>query len=302
MTPAPRPTAAHLEVLATGALSTVQDLGRPGHAHLGVPLSGAADRGALRLANRLVGNTEGAAGIEVTLGGLSVTAAGDLLMVLTGAPCPVMIDGRPTGPGAAFVVRDGQTVSLGAPPSQLRSYLAVRGGLDVPAVLGSRSTDTLSDLGPAPIAVGDRLPIGSDRDAWPSTTEAPGTMTTATQDVVALHAEPGPRAQALVDAGVLYQGLWVVSASTNRVGVRLHRTADAGDGGDPLPETRSEGGALASEGVALGSVQVPPSGLPVVFLADHPVTGGYPVAAVLTADSVDRAAQLVPGQRVRLHR
>ncbi|GAA1456695.1 biotin-dependent carboxyltransferase family protein [Williamsia maris] len=302
MTPAPRPAAAHLEVVTTGALATVQDLGRPGYAHLGVPLSGAADRGALRLANRLVGNPEGAAAIEVTLGGLSVTVAGDLLMVVTGAPCAVIVDGRPTGSGAAFVVRDGQTVSLGTPPSQLRTYLAVRGGVDVPAVLGSRSTDTLSDLGPAPLAVGDRIAVGSERDAWPSTTEAPGTMTSMTEDVVALHAEPGPRAQALVDPGVLYAGLWVVNPSSNRVGVRLDRSADTDDGANSLPETRSDGGTVASEGVALGSVQIPPSGQPVIFLVDHPVTGGYPVVAVLTADSVDRAAQLVPGQRVRLHR
>ncbi|GGF36079.1 biotin-dependent carboxyltransferase family protein [Williamsia phyllosphaerae] len=296
-----RPSGAHpqhLDVLATGALSTVQDLGRPGYAHLGVPLSGAADRGALRLANRLVGNPEGAAGVEVTLGGLSVTVAGDLLMVVTGAPCAVLVDGRPTGPGAAFVVRDGQTVSLGTPTSQLRTYLAVRGGIDVPSVLGSRSTDTLSELGPAPLAVGDRVAVGSERDAWPSTTEAPGTMTSVTEDVVALHAEPGPRAQALIDPGVLYDGLWTVNPSSNRVGVRLDRI----DADGALPETRSDGGTVASEGVALGSVQIPPSGQPVVFLADHPVTGGYPVAAVLTADSVDRAAQLVPGQRVRLHR
>ncbi|MBJ7288039.1 biotin-dependent carboxyltransferase family protein [Williamsia sp.] len=298
MTPPSGAYPQHLGILATGALSTVQDLGRPGYAHLGVPLSGAADRGAQRLANRLVGNPEGAATIEVTLGGLSVTVAGDLLMVVTGAPCAVVIDGRPTGPGAAFVVRDGQTVSLGTPPSQLRSYLAVRGGIDVPAVLGSRSTDTLSDLGPAPLRVGDRVAVGSDRGAWPSTTEAPGTMTSATDEIVALHAEPGPRAQALIDPQVLYVGLWMVNPSSNRVGVRLDRD----DPGSPLPETRSDGGTLASEGVALGSVQIPPSGQPVVFLADHPVTGGYPVAAVLTADSVDRAAQLVPGQRVRLHR
>ncbi len=298
MTPPSGAYPQHLDILATGALSTVQDLGRPGYAHLGVPLSGAADRGAQRLANRLVGNAEGAATIEVTLGGLSVTVAGDLLMVVTGAPCAVVIDGRPTGPGAAFVVRDGQTVSLGTPPSQLRSYLAVRGGIDVPAVLGSRSTDTLSDLGPAPLRVGDRIAVGSDRGAWPSTTEAPGTMRSATEEVVALHAEPGPRAQALIDPQVLYVGLWVVNPSSNRVGVRLDRD----DPDSPLPETRSDGGTLASEGVALGSVQIPPGGQPVVFLADHPVTGGYPVAAVLTADSVDRAAQLVPGQRIRLHR
>ena len=192
-------------------------------------------------------------------------------------------------------------MSLGTPPSRLRTYLAIRGGVDVPAVLGSRSTDTLSDLGPAPLAVGDRITVGSERDAWPSATEAPGIMTTTTEDVVTLHAEPGPRADALIDPDVLYSGLWTVNPSSNRVGVRLDRVLDAGRS-DRLPGARPDSASVASEGVALGSVQIPPGGQPVIFLADHPVTGGYPVAAVLTAGSVDRAAQVVPGQRVRFRR
>ncbi len=285
----------HLDVLATGALSTVQDLGRPGYAHLGVPRSGAADRGALALANRLVGNTENAAGVEVTLGGLSVLAHGDLLMVVTGAQCEVVLDGRPTGTAAAFVVRDGQTVALATPPRQLRTYLAVRGGVGGEPILGSRSTDTLSDLGPAPLTVGDRMVIGTDRDAWPSTTEAPGAVRTTDDGVVTLYADPGPRADALLDPDVLFAGEWVTNPASNRVGVRLDRAA-------PRPRMRSGQSTLPSEGVALGSVQIPPSGQPVIFLADHPVTGGYPVAAVLTAESVDRAAQLVPGGRVRFRR
>ncbi|MGU3292602.1 5-oxoprolinase subunit C family protein [Williamsia sp. M5A3_1d] len=285
-----------LEVLATGPLATVQDLGRAGHAHLGVPLSGAADRGAHRLANRLVGNAETAATLETTLGGLRIRAGGDAFVVVTGAPCAVTRGETPMGHGAAFAVHAGDVVGLGSPTVGLRSYLAVRGGLDVPPVLGSRATDTLSGLGPPIVATGDLLAVGSDAGPWPTATES-FTAAAAHHGPITLAISPGPRADALIDPDALTAGIWTVNPASDRVGVRLDRDPNRSD---PLPTLHPASTERASEGVALGSVQVPPGGQPVLFGVDHPVTGGYPVVAVLTADAIEAAAQLVAGDRVRL--
>ncbi|MER7083647.1 biotin-dependent carboxyltransferase family protein, partial [Saccharopolyspora kobensis] len=148
-----------LQVLATGPLATVQDLGRPGLAGIGVGSSGAADSGAFRLANRLVGNDEGAAAIEVTFGGLEVRATRDLTAAVTGAPCPVTVDGRGAAVNSVLRIPAGAVVRLGMPDRGLRSYLAVRGGIAVEPVLGSRATDVLAGLGPEPLAPGAQLPV-----------------------------------------------------------------------------------------------------------------------------------------------
>jgi len=283
-----------LTVKATGPLTTVQDLGRSGYAHLGVPLSGAADRGSLKLANRLVGNDESAAGLEVTTGGLRVIARTTMLVAVTGATADLTIDGTPAAFATAIRVRGGEELALGPSTSGLRSYVSVRGGVAVPAVLGSRSTDLLSGLGPPPVAVGDELPVGPSPGAWPSATEAPMPFPSAEGDVT-LWATPGPRRLRVDNPDRLYRGLWRVDADSNRIGVRLIRADDTDalthpPHLDPLP----------SEPMPLGAIQIPPGGDPVLFLADHPTTGGYPVIAVLTADSIDRAAQLRPGDIVQI--
>jgi biotin-dependent carboxylase-like uncharacterized protein len=290
-----------LIVVRAGALTTVQDLGRVGWAHLGVPRSGAADRESLRLANRLVGNDAGAAGLEVTVGGLEVQATAHLTVAVTGAACPITVDGVPVPARAVLQPGPGARLRLGAAVSGVRAYLAVRGGIAVAEVLGSRSTDTLSGLGPAVIADGDVLPIGTRAPGWPLIDVAAGSA--GTNDTVRLTAIAGPRADALADGGTQSPGsltgltgltaltgtTWTVSGDSDRVGVRLE--------GPPLP-IRHDGPVRPSEGAVLGAIQVPPSGRPVLFLADHPVTGGYPVVAVVTDGSIDRAAQLRPGQRV----
>ncbi|MEP6851557.1 MAG: biotin-dependent carboxyltransferase family protein [bacterium] len=278
-----------LVVLATGPLATVQDRGRPGWAAFGVSPSGAADRGALDLGNRLVGNVDHAAGIEVTLGGLQVRATTAHAVSLTGADAPATVDGRPVGTHATLRLDTGATLALGAPPWGLRTYLAVRGGVAVPPVLGSRSYDVLSGLGPAPLAVGDELPIGAPLVPLPDADWAPVPMPPA-EDVLA--GAPGPREDWFAAPHQLFTARWQVSDDTDRVGVRLD--------GPALERTHS--GELASEGVVRGAVQVPPSGRPVVLLADHPVTGGYPVIAVLTGPATDRLAQLRPGRTVRFRR
>jgi biotin-dependent carboxylase-like uncharacterized protein len=278
-----------LEVVRTGALATVQDLGRPGYAHLGVSGSGAADRGSLRLANRLVGNPESAAGVEVVLGGLSVrvlTRPG--VVAVTGARCPVRADGRLLAMDSPLHLSADTVLELGATEAGLRTYLAVRGGFDVATVLGSRSTDTLSGLGPGALTEGVQLPVGSEELEAPSVDIAPQPRL---PDDPVLGVRVGPRDDWFADGAVdrLCSTGWQVSSDIDRVGIRLD--------GEPL-ERRGDG-ELKSEAMVRGSIQVPPGGRPIVFGADHPVTGGYPVIAVVDGVDMDLAAQARPGQTLR---
>jgi biotin-dependent carboxylase-like uncharacterized protein len=278
-----------LQVLETGLLATVQDLGRPGLARVGVGRSGAADRGALRLGNRLLGNDEGCAGIEVTLGGLALRAEADLLVAVTGAPCPVTVDTRPAVLNGPVRLPAGAQLRLATPTSGLRSYVTARGGLDVAPVLGSRSTDVLAGLGPEVLASGDLLPVAAPPRAQPLVDVAPVPPPAAGE--VLLRVRPGPRADWFADQALatLTGNPYEVSSESNRVGARLL--------GPVLARSRDE--ELPSEGMVAGALQVPPSGQPTLFLADHPVTGGYPVLAVVVAADLDLAAQLRPGQAVR---
>jgi biotin-dependent carboxylase-like uncharacterized protein len=280
-----------LEVLATGPQALIEDLGRPGLASMGVSPSGAADRRSFRLGARLLAQDDTAAAIEVTLGGLEVRAHGTLTLALTGAPAPASIDGRGVGHLAPFTLRDDETLHLAVPPVGLRTYLSVRGGVDVPAILGSRATDTLSGIGPEPLDVGDRLPIGPPPPAFPNVDIAP--VAPLAGGTITVRALSGPRADWLADPAQLATTRWIVSSRSDRVGVRLE--------GPPLHRHRTRlEQELPSEGVVRGAIQVPPSGEPVVLLADHPVTGGYPVAAVVRDADVDLIAQAVPGQAVRI--
>ena len=276
-----------LDVLAVGASALVQDLGRPGLGASGVGRSGAADRASLTLANRLVANAEGAAAVEVLLGGFAVRATSLLTVALAGAAAPASVDGTPVGHHALVLLRPGQVLRLGTPPTGLRTYLAVRGGIDVAPVLGSRSTDTLSAIGPAPLAPGDVLPVGPEPSELPLIDVAP--VGTPPGDTVVLRAVLGPRAEFVADPRDLTTTRWTASSRSDRVGMwlsggRLRRADDA---------------EVPSEGMVRGAIQVPPGGEPVVFLADHPVTGGYPVVATVCDADVDRAAQVRPGQGVR---
>ena len=275
-----------LVVEATGPLTLVQDLGRPGLAHLGVPPSGAADRAAHRLANRLVGEDEGSATLEVTLGGLAVRATTVLFVAVTGAPTTLRVDDVPTASHTTVVLGAGSRLVVGPPPRGLRSYLAVRGGLAVPPVLGSRSRDVLAGLGPDPLAVGDVLPVGAPTRPLPDADRAP-----APPPVTTLAVRPGPRRDWFDDEAwpTLLGAVWAVSTDVDRVAVRLS--------GPPLARTVTD--ELPSEGLVRGAVQVPASGQPLLFGPDHPVTGGYPVLAVLTAAAADAAGQLRPGDPVR---
>jgi biotin-dependent carboxylase-like uncharacterized protein len=297
-----------LHVVRAGALTTVQDLGRPGHAHLGVPRSGALDEPAHRLANRLLGNPESAATLETTVDGCAVRVTAPVAIgsggavaealiveaVVTGAPCAVTVNGRAAPWGVPFRLPAGAVLNAGPAEGGLRSYIGFSGGVDADPVLGSRATDLLSGLGPEPLRDGARLRLGDRRAAGPRDGAS------AVPDVAPWAAPPtelllpvvhGPRADWFTRDALrtLVTGDYRVSSASNRIGLRLE--------GPVLDRARE--GELPSEGIALGALQVPPEGRPVVFLADHPVTGGYPVIGVVPQEALAAVAQAVPGTPVR---
>ncbi|WP_405878334.1 biotin-dependent carboxyltransferase family protein [Streptomyces sp. NBC_01136] len=277
-----------LAVVRAGALTTVQDRGRPGHAHLGVPRSGALDAPAAALANRLVGNPVEAAVLETTLNGCGLQPRSTVTVAVTGAPCPVTVDGRPAPWGAPVRVPAGALLDIGPARAGVRSYVAVTGGVAVDPVLGSRSTDLLSGLGPPPLADGTVLPLGHPDGVHARVDVVPHP---GPPSELVLRVVPGPREDWFTASALrtLATGTYRVSSASNRIGLRTE---------GPSLE-RAVSGELPSEGMVLGAVQVPPDGRPVVFLADHPTTGGYPVIAVVRASDLPAAAQAVPGTPVR---
>ena len=280
-----------LEILHTGPLALIQDLGRVGLAHLGVTRSGAADRRSHTLANRLVANPDDRATIEVTLGGFSARVrGGDVDIAVTGADPSPKVGETMFGANSIQHVRDGEVISLGVLQSGLRSYVAVRGGIDVRPVVGSRSYDVLSAIGPLPLQPGDVLPVGEHSEEYPEVDQAP--VAPISERIVELMVVPGPRDDWLTDPDALVHTVWMASDRSDRVGMRLE--------GRPLTH-RNPGRQLRSEGATRGAIQVPPNGLPVILGPDHPVTGGYPVVGVIADEDIDKVAQVRPGQHVRLH-
>ncbi len=272
-------------VLDPGPLTTVQDPGRPGYAHLGVPRSGWLDAPAALLANRLVGNPPSAALLETTVGGVGLRVEEALAVAVTGASAPVTVDGAPVAWGEPVSVPAGAEVRVGPATSGVRSYVAFAGGLEVPPLLGSRATDTLAGIGPAPLVSGDALAVGT-RVAHPRPVDVPRVPFVAG----VLRVGPGPRDDWVVDGlTALTRARWEVAADSNRVALRLSG-----------PPVARRAGELPTEGLVLGGVQVPADGHPLVFLADHPTTGGYPVVGVVLPDDLWQCAQLRPGDEVRL--
>ncbi|BBY55571.1 5-oxoprolinase/urea amidolyase family protein [Mycobacterium koreense] len=280
-----------LEVLRTGPLALVEDLGRAGLIHLGVTRSGAADLGAHTLANRLVANPVECATIEVAFGGFTARVrGGDVTIAVTGADTDPTVAGVPFGTNSIHTVEDGQIISLGSPYSGLRSYLAVRGGIDVEPVLGSRSYDVMAAIGPRPLRAGDILPIGEHSEEFPEIDHAP--VAPIDEQLLDLRVVPGPRDDWLEHPDALVHSIWMVTDRSDRVGMRLE--------GRPL-RLRWPDRQLPSEGTTRGAIQVPPHGLPVILGPDHPLTGSYPVAGVVVDEDLDKLAQIRPGQHVRLH-
>ena len=276
-----------MKVIDPGFLTTIQDLGRPGLAHLGVPRSGALDPGALRLANRLVGNPESEAGLETTLMGVSVSFEGSAVVAVTGAHCEVRVGSRLVAMATPQQVAPGEVVTLG-PSVQARSYLAVAGGLQVPPTLGSRSMDLLSGLGGPPLETTRRIGLGP-RLGEPQYVDAAMALPAIGGELRVL---PGPRADWFTRESLvaLDGATYRVSDQSNRIGLRLT--------GPSLQRSRVS--ELPSEAVVLGAVQVPANGQPVIFLNDHPTTGGYPVIAVVHPADLPICAQARPGDALRL--
>lgn len=307
--PAPEPAAAPvaiesdgaaLEIISAGLQALFQDTGRHGQAGQGVSASGAMDQGALRAANRLVGNASDAACVEIAYGGFQFVCRGEAVAAFTGADAPLELvsnDGaRSIVPGyQAIALSDGDSLTLGAPRAGSRSYLAVRGGFAIAPVLGSRSTDTLAHVGPAPIAAGDLLPVHQvARGAVIGLYEQPPADLPTVEQTVTLDVVMGPRTDWFTPEAValLATQVWTATPQSNRVGLRL-------TGKQPL--ARANPAELPSEGTVVGAIQVPPSGQPVLFLADHPLTGGYPVIGAVATYHLDRAGQIPIGASVRFN-
>ena len=280
-----------LVVVRPGALTLVEDEGRPGHAHLAVPRSGALDRAALAEANRLVGNEPGRPGLETTLTGVALRATAAAVVAVTGAPAPVTVDGRPVAMAEPVTLAAGSVLDVGTARTGLRSYVAVDGGIALEPVLGSCSTDLLSGLGPPPLRAGDVLPLGVPPEAPATQPAGRAPSRDRSPRPLLLTVTPGPRDDWFTAAAMttLVSRPYRVGRDSNRIALRLE---------GPTLE-RAVTAELPSEGLVLGAVQVPADGQPLVFLADHPTTGGYPVIAVVEDGDVDGCAQARPGDEVR---
>jgi KipI family sensor histidine kinase inhibitor len=297
---AAEPSGAYLEITSPGLHSVLQDMGRPGQTGQGVSRSGALDLGALRAANRAVGNRSDMACVESVLGGLSFICHGRAVIAITGAHTPVTITNAsglqwPASNYQPIELDAGDRVSLGSPRAGLRSYLAIRGGFEVTPVLGSLSTDTLAQVGPPALAVGDRLGFTTlTTGTSVSLNEAPAFELPTAANIVTLDVVMGPRTDWFTEDAIqrLSSQLWRVTSQSNRVGIRL-----AGD----TPLTRSNHQELPSEGTSVGAIQVPASGQPVLFLADHPLTGGYPVIAAVASHHLDLAGQIPINAQIRFN-
>ncbi len=287
-------------VRAPGPLTTVQDLGRSGYARYGVSTSGAADADALRLGNIIVGNSPGAAALEVTLGGAEFEVSAPCVVAVTGADCPLIHNGKQVPANAAIALDAGDTLQLGWARYGARSYLCVAGGSYAPPVLGSRATDVQAHFGGVEgraLRAGDLL--------WRGRAEQPDAVLAARTILVdparklntsgewTIRILPGPHArEAANDLAALLDSVFTVSPRSDRVGVRLQ------PGATTLAHGVS-GGETISEGVPRGVVQVPPNGEPIILLADHQTTGGYRAPAIVATADLWRVAQLRPGTIVR---
>jgi biotin-dependent carboxylase-like uncharacterized protein len=287
---APVQTSARMTVLRAGALTTFQDRGRFGFAHFGVTAAGPADPESFRLVNRLTGNREDSAVLELTLGGFAATLTEGRWAALTGAPAPVRVGGRPVVDPFLFWIPPEVPFEIGFPKVGLRSYFTFSGGFRADPVLGSLATDTLSGLGPPVLREGSDVDLGDRRDPEFVTTDTVCFRAPVGEQVV-IRFRWGPRDAlfSAADQATLTKAMWTVSSDSNRVGTTLTG-----------PSLQCRYGSLPSEGTPLGAIQIPPSGQPIVFMPDHPVTGGYPVIGVVTDDDIGYLAQARPGSRIKL--
>lgn len=290
---------AALEILSIGLPVLFQDLGREGQANQGISMSGAVDRTSFKAANRLVGNPIDTPALEIALGGLVFRMRGSGVMALTGAPAAITIASSAgvrisAAHHSTVALDDGDVVSLGMPSTGMRSYLAVRGGFDVTPVLGSAATDTLAQIGPAALGRSDVIAIlPASLGSLVSPSELPAFDMPDMAETVVLDVVMGPRTDWFTEQAVasFLSQKWSATPQSSRVGIRL--------GGEALE--RANHSELPSEATVRGALQVPASGQPVLFLADHPLTGGYPVIANVAGHHLDLAGQIPVGAKIRFN-
>ena len=282
-------------VIHPGALTTVQDAGRFGYQKSGIGTAGAMDREAYDAANRIAGNREGAACLEMTMLGAALEFDAFAICALTGAEMNARLGGSPVRRYQAFYVLPGQRLTLGAATEGCRGYLAVQGGIDVPIVMNSRSTDLKSRLGGLEgraLKAGDRLPVGAMiRKRDPSLRPYP---IPEFQSEVTVRVILGPQEDYFTAAGLetLFRESYRVSEASDRMGIRLEGT----------PVEAKDGVDIVSDAITFGSVQIPKNGKPIILMADHQTTGGYAKPCTVVSEDLPRLAQLRPGDRVRLER
>ncbi|MBF7685611.1 5-oxoprolinase/urea amidolyase family protein [Acinetobacter sp. B10A] len=286
-------TNATLKILNVGMQTLIQDGGRMGQFSLGVGVGGALDQGAMRLANECVGNIANTAVLEILNGGFKAQVLAPTVVAVTGAIGECMIEYADTkvavvASGQAIALDEGDKIQIKTPKMGLRNYLAIRGGVLVPSVLASRSFDTLAQLGPKPLCMGDEIVVGQmPKQAVSISTEVTKWLPKSEETVV-LDLILGPRTDwfEAKSVTVLFDQLWQVTNEMNRVGLRLHGA---------VALERSKHMELPSEGTVTGALQIPPNGQPVLFMNDHPLTGGYPVIATVASYHLDLVAQIPAG-------
>nr|ELR5211890.1 5-oxoprolinase/urea amidolyase family protein [Providencia rettgeri] len=296
----PENTKADIIVLATGLQTLFQDLGRVGQSALGISESGGMDKSALRSANRIVGNLSDAAVLEITQGGFKAQINRNLVVAVTGASCVIEVTTASNqqyqvNPYQPVHLIKGDVIKLGSPNKGVRSYLAVRGGFNVKPILSSCSFDTLAQVGPAPLRVNQALSIKTSSPiSAVSLSETPAFDYPDADDVVVLDVVLGPRTDWFTEQAIdkLINQLWQVTAASNRIGLRL-------SGEKPFERKKLQ--ELPSEGTCIGAIQVPANGQPVLFLNDHPLTGGYPVIGAVCEYHLDLAGQIPVNARIRFN-
>jgi antagonist of KipI len=285
-----------IQVVAPGLFTTVQDLGREGFGPVGVSASGAADAVSIRIGNRLVGNAEGAAGLEMTLLGGTFLFPEGAVVALTGSDFGATLEDVPVELWSSFEARPGQTLRMGPTRAGARCYMCVQGGIAVKDFLGSASTHILSGLGGhegRALRKGDVLRIGAANGSFRKrTVAAKGLEKLAARKVLRVTA--GPQSDWFPEGAqrIFYGSTYRVAEESNRMGVRLEGAAI------PVPF----GGEMISEGVSLGAVQITAGGLPIILFVEQQTTGGYPkIANVISAD-LHSLGQLRPRDEVRFER
>lgn len=291
----------YLEMVSPGVQTLVQDFGRPGLTSLGVSNSGALDRRAMSAANALVGNPLDYPVLENAMGGLHIKFHADVRIAITGAQTNVILSTEsgvriPAASNTPIRAAAGNILKLGPARAGMRFYIAVQGGFDMPSVLGSYATDILAGIGPEPLKRGDKLAVYHFDDQAESVAQKNDDQSALISSVITrklpkphqlinLDIIAGPRNDWFAESALrdLTEQQWQVSAQSNRVGLRLQ---------SDRPLQRIKNSELPSEGTIAGAIQVPASGQPVLFLADHPLTGGYPVIAVLASKYLDLAGQI----------